>query len=286
MEQIIAWWQQLPYHMSPELFSCGALHLRYYGLMYLAALLSTYGLISYRLKTEPFGYSADTIQGFLFWGMTGVLLGGRLGYVLFYNAGYYAHHPLEILLPWDFSQGMRFIGISGMSYHGGALGLIAAALLFCRRRRIDFWNFAELFAPAFPLGYTFGRIGNFINGELYGRSTSVPWGMYFPLDSSHLLRHPSQLYEALGEGILLFIILWSVRKRSPFDGFLLAVYLIGYGAVRFCIEFFREPDPQIGYLFSFFTMGQMLCIAMILLGAAVYEYRARTAVPTWPTGRV
>lgn len=209
--------------------------------------------------------------------MLGLIIGARLGYVLFYNAGYYAQHPLEIILPLDFSRGVRFVGISGMSYHGGALGLIIASVMFCRKREIDFWNFADLFCPAFPLGYTFGRIGNFINGERYGRIAIVPWGMYFPLDSSRILRHPSQLYEALFEGVMLFILLWVIRKRSPFDGFLFAVYLVGYGTVRFFIEFFREPDPQIGYLFSFFTMGQILCIIMVMLGVAVYGYRAKTA---------
>lgn len=289
MEQMIACWQKLPYHMSPDIFTLGAFQLRYYGLMYLTAFFSTYGLISYRLKSEKFVYSTETIQSFFFWGLLGLIIGARLGYVLFYNAGYYLLHPLEIFLPLDFSRGFRFVGISGMSYHGGALGLIVASVLFCRKRKIDFWNFADLFCPAFPLGYTFGRIGNFINGELYGRSAAVPWGMYFPLDSSHILRHPSQLYEALFEGVMLFILLWVIRKRSPFDGFLFAVYLAGYGTVRFFIEFFREPDPQIGYLFSFFTMGQVLCIIMVMLGVAVYGYRAKTAAtrratPPFPGG--
>ncbi|MCX5840923.1 MAG: prolipoprotein diacylglyceryl transferase [Deltaproteobacteria bacterium] len=195
----------------------------------------------------------------------------------FYNLSYYLHHPLEIFLPFEFANGIRFVGISGMSYHGGAIGVLSASLIFCRRHQIDFWRFADLFIPAIPLGYTFGRIGNFINGELYGRATTVPWGMIFPADSLQLIRHPSQLYEALFEGLVLFAVLWMIRKKSPFDGFLLAFYVIGYGLVRFFIEFFREPDTQVGFVWASLSMGQVLCILMILAGLAVMMWR-RTAV--------
>ena len=143
--------------------------------------------------------------------------------------------------------------------------------------RINLWQVGDLFCPAIPLGYTFGRIGNFINGELYGRITQSAWGMYFPLDPTHALRHPSQLYEAFFEGIVLFIVLWTLRKRRPFDGYLVAMYFIGYGLVRFFIEFFREPDIQLGFIFAFLTMGQILCIAMVMAGLAVYAYRYKTA---------
>ena len=161
------------------------------------------------------------------------------------------------------------MGISGMSYHGGAIGVLLASIIFCRKHRINFWRFADLFCPAIPLGYTFGRIGNFINGELYGRVTTVPWGMYFPLDPYHRLRHPSQLYEAFFEGIFLFAILWMMRKKKYFDGFLFSLYLIGYGTVRFFIEFFRAADPQVGFVFGMLTMGQVLCLVMVFLGIAV-----------------
>jgi phosphatidylglycerol:prolipoprotein diacylglycerol transferase len=210
----------------------------------------------------------------LLWTILGLIVGARLGYVLFYNFSYYLSHPLEILLPFEFSGGIRFVGISGMSYHGGAIGVLLATLIFCRKRAISFWNILELFSPAVPLGYTFGRIGNFINGELYGRRTDVPWGMYFPLDSLHQLRHPSQLYEAFFEGLVLFAILWSIRRRSPFDGFLFAAYLFGYGFVRFFIEFFREPDVQLGLIFGgVFTMGQALCLLMMAAGVLIYFFR-------------
>ncbi len=208
---------------------------------------------------------------------SGLLIGGRFGYALFYNFGYYFQHPLEIILPFDFSNGIRFIGISGMSYHGGLIGVIIMSILFCRKRKIDFWKFADLFCPAIPLGYTFGRIGNFINGELYGRITTVPWGMYFPLDPTHSLRHPSQLYEAIFEGIVLFILLWLIRKKKMFDGFLIGIYICGYGFVRFIIEFFREPDSQLGFVLGPLSMGQVLCILMMMAGIAVLFWRKKAS---------
>lgn len=273
MDALIAAWRYLPGQINPNLIEFGAFQVRYYGLMYLVAFALTYFLVMYRIKNEKYDYTAETIQDLMIWLIIGLILGGRLGYVLFYNFDYYAHRPWEILLPFDFSNGIRFVGISGMSFHGGVIGAIVAAVVFCRGRQIDFWRLADLFCPAVPLGYTFGRLGNFINGELYGRATTVPWGMVFPLDPEGLLRHPSQLYEAFLEGIVLFIVLWSLRKKSPFDGFLLAVYFIGYGLVRFFIEFYRQPDAQLGYYFGFLTMGQILCFIMISCGAGVFLYR-------------
>jgi len=266
-------WQHLPEHISPNILEIGSFQVRYYSLMYIVAFTLTYILVLYLIKHDKYTFSKETIQDFFMWAIIGLIFGARLGYVLFYNFDYYLKYPLEIILPFDFSHGMRYIGISGMSYHGGALGILIAAIIFCRKHRINFWRFADLFCPAIPLGYTFGRLGNFINGELYGRVTSVPWGMYFPLDYSQQLRHPSQLYEALFEGIFLFIILWSIRKKGFFDGFLFALYIIGYGLVRFIIEFYREPDIQLGLLWGLISMGQVLCILMILAGACVYMFR-------------
>jgi phosphatidylglycerol---prolipoprotein diacylglyceryl transferase len=269
METWISTWQQLPYHISPNIFTLGALQLRYYSLMYIVAFFFTYLLVAYRLKSEKFDYSLETIQDFFIWGILGLILGARLGYVLFYNLGYYARHPLEIILPLNFSQGVHFVGISGMSYHGGAIGVIISSFIFCRKRGFNFWNFADLFCPVFPLGYTFGRIGNFMNGELYGRTTSVPWGMFFPSAPGRELRHPSQLYEAFFEGIVLFIVLWTLRTKRPFSGFHLALYIIGYGLIRFFIEFYREPDFNLGFVWGALSMGQVLCLAMILLGTVI-----------------
>ncbi len=266
-------WQHLPEHINPNILEIGSFQIRYYSLMYIIAFLLTYILVSYRIKREHYKYKIEDIQDFFIWAIVGLIFGARLGYIFFYNFDYYMNHPLEIILPFDFTHGMRYVGISGMSYHGGAIGVLLASIIFCRKRQIEFWQFAELVCPAIPLGYTFGRIGNFINGELYGRVTDMPWGMYFPLDVTHQLRHPSQLYEALFEGLFLFLILWGIRKKSPFDGFLLAIYLIGYGFVRFVIEFFREPDTQLGLIWGALSMGQILCILMILTGAFVYMYR-------------
>ncbi|OPX41471.1 MAG: prolipoprotein diacylglyceryl transferase [Desulfobacteraceae bacterium 4484_190.3] len=266
MDRLINFWQHIPEKISPTIFHIGSFQLRYYGLMYLVAFGITYLLVMYRIKKEGYSYSKDTIQDYFVWAILGLLVGARLGYVLFYNTGYYLEHPLEVVFPFDPTNGFRYIGISGMSYHGGAIGVFVATLIFCRKHGINFWNFADLFCAAIPLGYTFGRIGNFINGELYGRITSVPWGMYFPLDAYHQLHHPSQLYEAFFEGIFLFVILWRMRKKKYFDGFLSSLYLISYGIVRFFIEFFREPDPQLGFVLGILTMGQVLCLLMIVWG--------------------
>ena len=278
MESFINAWQQSPSHISPALFSIGSFQLRYYSLMYLIAFAVVYSLTIYRLKNENYEYTAETVQDYLVWAMLAMILGGRFGYALFYNFSYYLRHPLEIILPFDFSNGIKFIGLSGMSYHGGFIGIVIATILFCRKRKINLWHFIDLFSPAIPLGYTFGRIGNFLNGELYGRVTAVPWGMYFPLDQTHRLRHPSQLYEALFEGIVLFILLWSIRKKKCFDGFLIGIYICGYGFVRFFIEFFREPDYQLGFVLGFMSMGQVLCALMIAAGTAILFWRRNTDI--------
>ena len=269
MSDFVHFWQHLPSRIDPNIFQIGSFQIRYYSLMYIVAFALTYFLVAYRLQKEKFPYTRETIQDFMLWAIIGVILGGRLGYVLFYNFEYYLRHPSEIFLPFDFSQGIRFVGISGMSYHGGLVGLIAAAVIFCKKHRIAFWNMADLFAPAVPLGYTFGRIGNFINGELWGRATAVPWGMYFPLDGSGLLRHPSQLYEAFFEGVLLFAVLWGLREKRYFEGFFVALYLVGYGLVRFFIEFYREPDAQLGFVIGSLSMGQVLSLLMVIAGVAI-----------------
>ncbi|HQQ87572.1 MAG TPA: prolipoprotein diacylglyceryl transferase [Smithellaceae bacterium] len=272
MDSLINSWQHLPEHITPYLFSIGTFQLRYYSLMYIVAFVLVYFLVIYRIKNEKYKYTAEDIQDYLVWAMIGVLLGARLGYVLIYNFVYYLQHPLEIFLPFSFADGIRFIGISGMSYHGGVIGVIIMSVLFCRKRKIDFWKFADLICPAIPLGYTFGRLGNFINGELFGRATTMPWGMYFPLDATNTLRHPSQLYEAAFEGILLFIILWLLRKKTGVDGSLLGLYIFGYGLARFIVEFFREPDFAVGLI----SIGQFLCLLMMLAGIMILTWLKNT----------
>lgn len=253
----MSWWHHIPEHINPYIVEIGPLRMRYYGLMYVVAITVTYLLVLYRLKSERYEYSKATIQEYLLWAILGVVVGGRLGFVLFYDLTYSIAHPL------------RIFSLSGMSYHGGLLGVMLVSLFFCYKKGLDLWLFADFLSPTIPLGYTFGRIGNFLNGELYGRVTSVPWGMYFPLDRTGQLRHPSQLYEAFFEGIFLFVILWGIRKKQYFNGFHFCLYIIGYGIVRFCIEFVREPNPGLGSIWHFFTMGQILCIVMVLGGVFV-----------------
>jgi phosphatidylglycerol:prolipoprotein diacylglycerol transferase len=179
---------------------------------------------------------------------------------------------------------MIFSGIAGMSYHGGLLGALLCGGLYLRRGPIGFLDGVDLLAPGVPLGYTFGRLGNFINGELYGRITTASIGMSFPAAPGPELRHPSQLYEAFFEGVVLFLLLWSLRKRPLPRGAMLAFYLIGYGTVRFFIEFFRQPDSHLGYVWYRFTMGQILCLLMVLAGLSLYRVFRRTALrgPTAP----
>ncbi|MCB1194975.1 prolipoprotein diacylglyceryl transferase [bacterium] len=263
-------WAHIPSTIDPILFSLGHLQVRWYGLMYVAAFITVYVMVRYRIRTEQYGFSEDTVADFMLWVILGVLVGGRIGYIFFYDFHYFLAHPLRIILPFTFEGGFQFTGISGMSYHGGLLGVLAAFLFFCRKRSIDFWRFTDLFIPPIALAYTFGRIGNFLNGELYGRATTACWGMYFPQDTEHMLRHPSQLYEAFFEGIFLFSILWPLRKKNVFGGFLFSLYFIGYGTVRFFIEFTREPDAHIGLFAGIFSMGQLLCFGMILTGICIY----------------
>jgi phosphatidylglycerol:prolipoprotein diacylglycerol transferase len=277
MESLINAWQHLPSQISPTLFSIGSFPLRYYSLMYLVAFAVVYILFVYRIKRKEITLSTEILQDYLVWAMVGLVVGGRFGYALFYNFSYYMSHPLEIILPFDFSNGFRYVGLSGMSYHGGLIGVVLVSIYFCHKHRINLWQFGDWLCTAAPLGYMFGRIGNFINGELWGRVTTVPWGMYFPLDATQKLRHPSQLYEALFEGLFLFCLLWLIRKRNPFDGFLIGLYIFGYGLVRFCIEFFREPDAHLGFVLGFNTMGQVLCTLMMMAGIAIILWRKQAS---------
>lgn len=270
------WWQHIPQRLDPVLIEIGGFRLQYYGLMYVVAFAITYALVVYRRKREPrFDVTGEQVQALITYMMLGVIIGGRLGYVLFYNFAYYWKHPLEIFLPFDFSNGVRFTGISGMSFHGGLICVILFTWLYCRWAGLSFFQVVDLFMPAIPLGYTFGRLGNFINGELYGRITDAPIGMIFPAAPGDRLRHPSQLYEAFFEGIVLFAVLWSLRKKLVTPGATLALYLVGYGTVRFFIEFFRQPDAHLGFVFSILSMGQLLCLLMILAGAALYIFLRR-----------
>ena len=259
--------------MDPVLFEIGPLKVEYYGLMYLVAFAITYffGCLSSQ-EGRAVRHIDRTGSGSVHSHDRRAIIGARLGYVLFYNFSYYAQHPLEIFLPFDFSNGMALTGIAGMSYHGGLIGVIIASYIYTRRAGLSLFEMADLYVSVIPMGYTFGRLGNFINGELYGRVTDSSIGMYFPLAPGSELRHPSQLYEAFFEGIFLFIVLWNLRRFVKVRGGMMGLYLIGYGTVRFIIEFFRQPDAHIGFVLGSLSMGQMLCIAMILSGAAIFLF--------------
>jgi len=279
MNDFLLWWQQLPSQMNPVLFSVGAFAIRWYGMMYIIAFGVVYLLSRYRIQNEKLPFERSYVGDALTWAMIGVVLGGRLGYILFYGMSSFLADPLGTLIPWIPvpGGGCRFAGITGMSYHGGVIGVILALAAFTLSRKKAFFETFDLFIPAIPLGYTFGRLGNFINGELYGRVTDSALGMYFPLAPTYELRHPSQLYEAFFEGIVLFILLWLLRKKSPFPGFLSATYLFGYGFVRFFIEYVREPDVQLGFVFLNFSMGQVLCFVMMVAGVAVFLFNSSSA---------
>jgi phosphatidylglycerol:prolipoprotein diacylglycerol transferase len=256
--------------IDPVIFSIGPLQVRWYGLMYVLGFLAAYLLVRYQARKFHWQKLEKHLDNLNLAIILGVILGGRLGYILFYNFEYYQHHPLEIFATWQ----------GGMSFHGGCIGVLLAGLYYCRRKGLDYWKTADLYVVTVPIGLGLGRIGNFINGELYGRATDLPWGMIFP-GGGPLPRHPSQLYEVLLEGILLFAILWTVkgkpwRKNNPWPhGSMLSLFLLLYGIFRFCVEFVREPDPQLGTIFLGMTMGQLLSLGMIFCGLVLYGARRK-----------
>lgn len=246
--------------IDPVAIAIGPVVIRWYALAYLAGIALGWTYIGAQIRRMPHPpLSAKQLEDLVFWAVLGVMLGGRLGYVLFYNAPYYLEHPQEMLMVWQ----------GGMAFHGGMLGVIAAFYLFCRRRGLSFLRVMDLAATATPIGLFLGRLANFINGELYGRVTDSPVGMVFPQGGPYP-RHPSQLYEAALEGLVLFVLLWFLARHTRAyarPGLLSGVFLGGYGLARFTVEFFREPDEQLGLLAFGLSMGQLLCLPMMLLGA-------------------
>jgi len=277
----ITFWQTLPMRIDPTLitifgerliqwgtdFSGRGFPIRYYGLMYIVGFSAVIWLLERMRRSGEFNIEESKLENLCMCIIAGILIGGRFGYVLFYNLDYYAQNFSEIFLP--FADG-KFVGISGISYHGGAIGGLLGATIYTNVAKL---NWAECINSVFyaaPLGYTFGRFGNFMNGELYGRKTTSAIGMYFPSDPTNL-RYPSQLFEMFGEGILLFSILWLLRKFFSAKNLMMPFYLIGYGVIRFFIEFYREPDAHIGLTLGF-SRGQMLCAAMVVLGVAIIPF--------------
>ena len=258
----------LPYpEIDPTIFRLGPLQVRWYGLMYVLGFLAAYHLVRHQIRKFDLRQLADHFEDLNFVLLLGMILGGRLGYVLFYNFPYYLAHPGEIIATWQ----------GGMSFHGALIGILFGGLLFCRRRGLDFWQAGDLYVAAGPIGIALGRIGNFINGELFGRVSDVPWAMVFP-GGGPLPRHPSQLYECLLEGVLLFVVLWRLKEKRWPTGFIFASFLVGYGLLRSFAELFREPDPQLGFLMASLTMGQLLSGMMIVAGCLIFVLRSRRPV--------
>lgn len=241
--------------INPVAIDLGALQVYWYGLMYLFGFVAAWLLARTRATTH--GFEKSQVEDLLFYGALGVIIGGRLGYAIFYDLAANLENPFNMLKIWQ----------GGMSFHGGLIGVLLAMWLFARKSGKSFFEITDFIAPLVPLGLFFGRIGNFINAELWGRVSDVPWAMVFP-GGGPLPRHPSQLYQAMLEGLLLFVLLWwfsaKPRPRAAVSG----LFLLGYGLFRFVAEFFRMPDPQYGYLaFNWLTMGQLLCLPMIIAGA-------------------
>lgn len=270
MNPFLHWWQHLPENIDPVLVAIGPVQIRYYGIMYLMSFLVVYMVLLYRIKKEKFVYTKEQCEDYIVWAVLGALIGGRIGYILFYDFAYFLQRPIEVFWPFRNVDGESVVGISGLSYHGGLIGVLVATVWFCKKMKFSFWSFVDFFIPAVPLGYTCGRIGNFLNGELWGRVTQVQWGMYFPWAPTDELRHPSQMYEAFFEGIALFLLLWMLRNNDRYRGYLFFVYLFGYGVARFFIEFYRQPDQQLGLLIFNLSMGQILSIGMIILPPLIF----------------
>ncbi len=247
------------HNIDPTIFSLGVVEIRWYGVAYVVGIVLAWLYGKYLIQTAQFPKLKPAhLDDFIVWATLGIIFGGRIGDILFY-------HPQDLWKIWEYF----YIWIPGRSFHGGLLGVVLTTYFYCRKKAIPLRSFGDLLALITPIGLFFGRLSNFINGELWGRSTRVPWAVIFP-EAGPQPRHPSQLYEALGEGIILFFLLYGLSKTSislKRPGTLSGTFLIGYALARIIVEFFREPDAHIGYFFNFFTMGQLLSLP--LLGAGI-----------------
>jgi len=258
--------------IDPVAISLGPVAIRWYALAYIVGLLIGWRYCLALAGRPPHLAGRQDVDDFLVWATLGVVLGGRIGYVLFYKPGYYVFHPLEALYVWH----------GGMSFHGGALGVTIAIVWFTRARKIPLFAFSDIITEAIPIGLFFGRIANFINGELFGRPTEVSWGMIFP-NGGAVARHPSQLYEAICEGILLFLLLFAAERLGARQrpAIVTGLFLTGYAVARMSGELFREPDAQLGYLVFGTTMGQLLSVPLLIAGVAIL-WAQRAPVPARP----
>ena len=267
---MIDFWQHIYSHINPIAFSIFGFKIHWYGIMYILALISALYMAKYIVKKDNIPISQKLLDDYFIWVEIGVILGARIGYFIFYvpDNSYYFTHPWQMFNP--FIDG-KFVGIAGMSYHGAVIGFAIATILFVYRKKVNLWKLLDVVAIAVPAGYVFGRIGNFLNQRLVGRVTDVEWGIYV----NGVLRHPSQLYEAFFEGVVIFLVLFFYRKYKKFDGELIALYMILYGFARSFCEMFREPDPQLGFIIGHFTMGELLSFVMIFAGFLIYIIKFR-----------
>ncbi|HOI18849.1 MAG TPA: prolipoprotein diacylglyceryl transferase [Candidatus Woesearchaeota archaeon] len=251
------------YNPNPVFLSIGSVEIRYYGLMYLISFFVAYFIILKLLKIKELKLKKEEVFDFLFYILVGAIIGARIFYVVFYNPLFYIEHPLKILAFWQ----------GGLSFHGGLFGGLIIVFLYSKKKSIRFFEITDLFSIPLAIGLFFGRLGNLLNGELYGRVSDVPWAIAFTTapDKGLLGRHPSQIYEMI-KNLIMFFVLFCFYKRSKKEGNTTALFFILYGTMRFVIEFFREPDPQLGLVFLNLTMGQLLCLAMIFIGIALLLY--------------
>ncbi|WP_444550904.1 prolipoprotein diacylglyceryl transferase [Candidatus Magnetomonas plexicatena] len=241
--------------IKPYLFKIGPLQVRWYGLMYLIGFVLSYLIVQKEVKRRKIAIKPEDVENLYVYLILSLVIGARAGYVLFYNLSWYINNPLSVFALWQ----------GGMSFHGGFVGCLTGTYLFCRARKLDFIVISDIVSITVPIGLGLGRLGNFINGELYGRVTDVPWAMVFP-GGGPMPRHPSQLYELLLEGVLSFVILWSLKDRIKKRGLTISMFIFLYGVFRFTVEFFREPDSQLGLFFGLISMGQILSSFMVTAG--------------------
>lgn len=263
---------QLPFSLPLIGDSLGPLAIHWYGIMYGLAFIIGYFVVKALARRREMGLTDSDVMDFVTYLVIGVVLGGRLGYILFYGLSSYLQNPAEILAVWK----------GGMSFHGGAIGTILAGWLYCRQRGLSFWKMADITVVTVPIGLGLGRLGNFINGELWGRQSDLPWAMVFPTtDPMQLPRHPSQLYELGLEGFVLFAMVYFFARRNPPTGSVFGLFLAGYGVFRFFVEFFRNPDAHLGTVLGPFSMGQVLSFPMVVVGVAlmIWAYRKQNLAP-------
>ena len=255
---------------NPSLVELGPIKIQYYAVTWLLSAVLIYLFLRNNKIVKEIGLSNEEVNDmvFLYGLFFGAMCGGRIGYMLFYGADQLINDPFSLFYIWQ----------GGLSFHGGLLGVIISLIIFCKKKNIEFLRLTDVVALSMPIGLGLVRIGNFLNGELFGKATNAEWGFIFPTDPFGIIRHPSQLYESLGEGLLLFLILLFISQKTNIKGIVSSSFLIFYGSIRFIIEFYRQPDIHIGYVaFDFISMGQLLCVPMIVIGFVILLYSRKNA---------